>query len=168
MGATRHPPDVVFLEECQPLGITARAMLAALVFERFCFQNDLCGPGGDAFLDHHWAWLDDTRDFSQWENELPSLSRLPSGTHVGEHRFRTMAEQLVKTLWASIYGAPEDELTFRALAYIVERSKPIELPPLTPFKFSRFCDGGWGEPPTRADCEYWRSLRKTYARPTSG
>lgn len=171
MSVTRHPPDVLFLEECRPLSITARAMLAALVFERFCVEQDVGGPEIDAILSHHWAWLDVVRgaaEFSAWERAQPALPLRASRALVAEHRFRTVLEQVAATLRTSFYGAAEDEETFRSLQSVVERARPSELPPVTPFKFSRFHDGnGWGEPLTIADRDYWRTLRLTYARSTS-
>ena len=170
MRVARHPPDVLFLEECRSLSITARAMLAALVFERFCVEHDLGGSELDAFLSHHWGWLDvglGGADFSTWERAQPALPLLESH-HVLEHRFRTAAEQVVATLWASFYGAAEDEVTFRSLQSVVEHARPRELPPLTPFKFSRFQEGaGWGASLTRADRDCWHALRLTYSRPTA-
>jgi hypothetical protein len=164
----RHPPDVVFIEACQPLSVTARAMLAALVFERFCVENDIDTPAIDAFLRHHWAYLDvlvGSTEFADWEHAKPGLYDNLSSRPALESRCGNLLEAVETTLCHSFHAAADDPATYRSLRAVVDTARVSPLPPVTPFKFSRLADGGgWGKDLTPADAAYWHSLRQTYAR----
>jgi hypothetical protein len=163
----RHPPDVTFLDECRLLSIPARATLAALVLERYCAEKVLLTADLQALLDHHWAWLDvavQRRELADWERARPPGRAPAAGGNPTASLIVRLWDRVDRTLCASFHGAPEDDVTLDELRAVVAATRLSVLPPVTPFKFSLFSDGGWGARLTPADCDYWRSLRSSYAR----
>lgn len=161
-----------YISQCRMLSLTARMAIALLVFERFCKERQLEGRLLVEFSDHLWKWplIDGPDQFDPWEKSRPELVNFGLGDEASnelasvlesasleESEFRQIVEGVVEILWASFWGAAEDELSIQALQTVIKRSNMSHLPSLTPFKFSRFSDGnGWGEKISLQDCEFWR------------
>ena len=164
-----------FLTECSSLSLTARAMLALLIFERFCRENAIAHKEIDAFLEHMWKWpsVGQSVEFEPWEEARPALvsggltgvvpgeiSAVLETADVSENRFGAVVCSLVQILWGSFWGACEDEQSLACLREVVSRANVCKLPPITPFRFSQFDAGnGWGTPLTNEDIQFWKSLR---------
>jgi hypothetical protein len=68
-----------------------------------------------------------------------------------------MVSAVADTFYNSLYGAAENEPSFQALSSLINSASLNSLPPITPFKFSRFSEGyGWGDKLTAEDVAYWR------------
>lgn len=147
-------------------------MVALLVFERFCAERGIQHAEIPVFLDYLWQWpvVD---QFEEWAAAKPALVRYglgeapPAGleaalvaANFGESGFRSMVSNIATMLWSNFYFSADDEETFKALETIVMTAQATLLPPLTPFRFSRFEDDGWGNGISREDWKYWLSLRE--------
>ena len=157
------------------MSLTARAMVALLIFERYCRDNRLVHAQIDEFIEYMWHWpkANDPGNFEPWERSRPELvnaglvGSVPGAfatflAHTGtsERRFCQLLSNTVLILWSSFWGACEDEGSFQNLTAVVVGAQ-VRLPPLTPFKFSSIEDGGgWGHQISEYDLEYWKSLRR--------
>ncbi len=174
VGVMRQNDTDQYLEQCKSLSLTARLAVALHVFDAFCRKNSLISSEIAEFISYMWQWprIHAAGDFSLWESERPCLVNYGLGDPLGEGvenalvqagveelKFRTLVEGVVEILWGSFYGAAEDAQSLKSLHSVVNASGSIPLPPLTPFKFSRFCDGqGWGEKISADDHAYWKSI----------
>ena len=124
----------------------------------------------DRFFDY--MWKGPSSDFAEWEASKPplvvygigggaipaELAPLLSSAEIDEPRFRDIISGAILVLWGSFWGEAEDESSFEHLKRVVYRAKVSTLPPLTPFRFLLFSDGGW-RAPSSEDLEYWRGMR---------
>ena len=146
--------------------------IALLVFERFCRENKFDSPHVVELSDYLWQWpmIQGPDQFSPWERSRPQLVNFGLGdeaddalkaqlclANLDESRFREIVSALIEILWGSFWGAAEDDLSLRALEAVILLTKVSVLPPLAPFKFSRFADrDGWGATVCKGDRDYWR------------
>lgn len=163
----------LYLLQCRYLSLTARMAIALLVFELFCAERQLDGSLITEFSEYMWEWplIREPSEFDPWERARPELVNYGLGdlassglvsmlesAQTDESDFREMVGGVVEILWGSFWGAANDELSMRCLETVLKRSKVLCLPPLTPFKFSRFSDRhGWGEHVLYEDCQFWRN-----------
>ncbi|OAI22394.1 MULTISPECIES: hypothetical protein [Methylomonas] len=164
-----------FLEECRSLSLTARLLLALMIFERFCVQKGIVHTEIEQFVEYLWQWpaINGPDEFNPWENSRPHLVNYGLGDEihkevlsnleakgVSEQSFRDIVSGVVEILWGNFWGAPDDDGSFRMLRQVVEAAKVDPLPSITPFKFSRFLDNsGWGQRPTVSDYTFWKACR---------
>ncbi len=160
-----------FLERCKELSLTARVAAALLIFEGYCRSETIGSSELEEFLDYMWEWP--RVEFEEWEARKPQLVNAGLGEPlppslvsrleqrgIGAHGFAKAIGGLVEILWGSFWGAAEDNGSLKALECVVAHAHSGPLPPLTPFRFSRFVDGnGWGIGLTEEDHQYWQSLR---------
>ena len=162
-------------EEVRNLSLTSRMILCLLAFERFCKDHRLASPEIDEFIDYMWKWplIEGSDQFDPWIKLSPKLIDFALGNdlpvnvggklfdcNIDEQRFRNVIEGLVDIIWGSFWGASEDLQSYESFQKSIKSMKIDGLPPVTPFKFSRFKDnGGWGEKPSLHDYEYWQNLR---------
>ncbi|AJQ97490.1 hypothetical protein [Gynuella sunshinyii] len=162
-------------EEVRNLSLTGRMIVCLLAFEEFCKDHCLASPEIDEFIDYMWKWplIEGPDQFDPWIKSSPTLidfalgGELPESvrrklvdSNIEEHRFRNVIEGLVEIIWSSFWGASEDSQSYESFQKSIKSMKIESLPPITPFKFSRFKDnGGWGEKPSLIDYEYWQKLR---------
>ncbi|MFO6423543.1 hypothetical protein [Motilimonas sp. KMU-193] len=163
---------VAYIEQCQSLSLTARVCIALKIFERFCQQQSLHHSTITEFCDYLWQWplIDDPEQFEPWESSRPYLvnfalgdashaemDTLLSQANISEHTFREIVGGIAQILWGSFWGACEDEASLNCLHQVILHSSVTDLPNLTPFRFSKFCDNsGWGFKLTPEDVTYWR------------
>jgi hypothetical protein len=161
-----------YMRECRELSLKARLGIALAIFDKFCSKNDLNHPLIKAFSDHFWNFLivGDTSEFSIWDGSPPflfklsqhglptnSLSEALANSNVELGKFLYMVSAVADTFYNSLYGAAENEPSFQALSSLINSAGLNSLPPITPFKFSRFSEGyGWGDKLTAEDVAYWR------------
>jgi len=161
-----------YIEECRELSLTARAAVGLLVFERFCLLNELGSKDISDFLNYMWQWplIDGADEFEPWEQSRPKLVDYGLGddadteieemlvsSDIPEEKFRNLVCGIVDTLWGSFWGAAENESSLKCLQGAIRAANLKVLPPLTPFRFSKFSEGsGWGNKIRPQDCEFWR------------
>ena len=161
-----------YLQQCKELSLTARLAIALLIFEKYCKNHKLKDSLIDDLSDYLWKWplIDGVEQFNSWEQSRPQLVNFGLGdeasdklksilefSDVNQSAFRGIVSNIVEILWVSFWGAAEDDLSIQALSTVIKSSKLSILPPLTPFKFSQFCDGnGWGKKVFKEDCDFWR------------
>lgn len=162
-------------EEIRKLSLTARMIVCLINFEEFCLRKGLDSPEIFELVNYLWKWpsIEGPDEFDPWISSAPVLIDFALGDelspdmvkdlnnkNIENQRFRNIVENLVEIVWSSFWGAAEDLQSYDAFKQSIISMEAIELPPITPFKFSRFEDNeGWGVKPTPEDCKYWRSLR---------
>ena len=165
-----------YFEQCKELSLTARMAVALIVFERYCKQNKINSPLTREFSEYLWKWplIDGPDQFEPWEKSRTELVNIGLGASINseiksqliqagidEDTFIDIVSGVVEILWSSFWGATENELSHQTLCNVIRDSKIEELPPLTPFKFSRYSEGnGWGVKISLEDCEYWKGRIK--------
>ncbi|MCQ3827863.1 hypothetical protein HXX02_00235 [Microbulbifer elongatus] len=163
------------VEDIRDLSLTARLILALINFEKFCLENDLQSKSVSDLIAFLWKWplIDGPDEFEPWIESAPALLHVALGNdlphelkellderNIEEQRFRNIVEGLVEIIWGSFWGASEDLVSLEAFHKSFKSSRVEQLPPLTPFKFSRFRDNdGWGVKPSSSDVAYWSSIR---------
>jgi hypothetical protein len=71
-----------YLTECRVLSLTARAMVALLIIERFCIEHSISNAEIDKFLAYMWRWpeIDGPDKFGPWEACRPELVNFGLGS----------------------------------------------------------------------------------------
>lgn len=162
-----------YIEQCKELSLTARMVIALIIFERYCKQKHIENSIIDNFCNHLWRWplIDGPDQFEPWEQSRTVLINYGLGEqaneeiqgflseyNVDEYIFRQIISGIVEILWGNFWGGSEDELSLQSLHDVIRFTQVENLPTLTPFKFSRFRDGGgWGQKITAEDCEFWKN-----------
>ncbi|MCL9782109.1 hypothetical protein M9194_11790 [Vibrio sp. S4M6] len=161
-----------YIEQCRELSLTAREGIALRVFESYCQKHHLYHRHVAEFLEFLWKWplVGRVIEFEDWESEKTHLVNFGIGEELDEEvrqllrsanesefNFQELVHCTVSILWGSFWGACDNEGSISALQTVIERAE-VDLPKLTPFKFSRFSDkGGWGAELSDEDITYWRS-----------
>ena len=160
-----------YIEQLEELSLTARVAIALKLFDLYCSKNHIIHPKINEFIDYLWQWplIDGPNKFGPWESSRPHLVNFGLGDELdsellilleslgkSERSFRVIISSIVEILWGSFWGRSENRQSLSSLKCVIKMTES-PLPNLTPFKFSKFLDGGgWGNRLTKEDVLYWR------------
>ena len=154
------------------LSVIARQCIAAICLRRFCEKYTIAGPEIDAFVEHLWGvatvasddfvgWEQGFQDLpaSTWAGPVPEslLANVPESVRADYLQLADAAiESSADTWYCSGIGATI--AAFGTVVAICQRHG-IPLPPLQPFLVSSpTVRNGWGNRPTLAELQNWRSF----------
>ncbi len=163
-----------YIEQCKELSLTARLAVSLIVFQRYCSANRLQSPEITAFCNYLWKWpmvhAGGAEQFIPWERARTALVQVGLGDPlsaelrallaargIDEGAFREVVQGVVEILWGSFWGAADGPFSLRMLRNVIVHSGIADMPPLAPFRISRFQDGGgWGKRLQPEDLACWR------------
>ena len=90
----------------------------------------------------------------------PDFKDALRGLHVSDVDFRHIVESLVEIVFASFYGASQNEQSLDFLHRVIAATAPFGISPPPPalFSVSLFADNnGWGKPLSKAERDQWRT-----------
>jgi hypothetical protein len=144
-------------------------------FEDYCHACELQHAEIDAFLDDLWDFplaIASPEAFTEWEDEHPHLVDVGLGDDFSEefqsllrHQqvspldFRHIIESLIEIVFASFYGASQNQQSLDSLLSVIAATagSGVIPPPPDLFAVSLFADNhGWGEPLSKSERDQWR------------
>jgi hypothetical protein len=162
-----------YIDDVKDLSLTARVCVAVLIFEKYCIDKQLIDSQIDEFINYIWEWplINDPDQFVTWEQRKVELVNYGLGedcspefkdklkeADIDEIVFRSFVSSIVEILWGSFWGAAENNQSFESFIKVMKYGNLSTFPVLTPFKFSKFCDGdGWGINLNKIDRDFWRN-----------
>ncbi|MCA9107488.1 MAG: hypothetical protein KDA83_18880 [Planctomycetales bacterium] len=157
------------------LSLTARLAIGLHCFTDYCQTRELKHTEIDAFLDDMWGLplaITSPEAFTAWEEKHPHLVEVGLGDefsdefqavlrhkNISPQELRHIIESVIEIVFASFYGAPQNQQSLDSLRSVIAATTGYGVPPAPPslFAASLFADNhGWGKPLTGSMRDQWR------------
>jgi hypothetical protein len=171
----QRPNRGTSISEYTALSLTARLAIGLHCFTGYCQARELKHTEIDAFLDDLWDFplaIASPEAFTKWEDEHPHLVEVGLGDdfsddfqsvlrhhHIAPQEFRHTIESLIEIVFASFYGASQNQESLDSLRSVIAATTGSAVTPAPSdlFAASLFADNhGWGKPLAESERDQWR------------